>query len=65
MRNWSSYLGCSTSENWVKFGEHCNKIQEDDLMKKGLKDKILKPIIITINPGDSSAYEYDDDDELF
>ncbi|KAF0758903.1 Uncharacterized protein FWK35_00011388 [Aphis craccivora] len=41
----------------AKCGEHCNKIQEDDLVKEGLRDEILEPIIITINPDDISTDE--------
>jgi len=29
---------------------HCEKLQNEDFIKEGLRDKILEPIIITINP---------------
>ncbi|XP_015377861.1 PREDICTED: uncharacterized protein LOC107172100 [Diuraphis noxia] len=54
-----------TTEDWAKCGEHCNKIQEDDLIKECLRDEILEPIIITINPDDSSTDEDDDEDDNF
>lgn len=44
------------TEKWGKCGLHCNKIQEDDSGKEGVKNDILKHIILTINfddcPGD-------------
>ncbi|KAF0768771.1 DDE 3 domain-containing protein [Aphis craccivora] len=30
--------------------EHCEQLQESDFVKEGLRDEILEPIIITINP---------------
>jgi hypothetical protein len=54
-----------TKEVWTKCGEHCNKLQDADFIKEGLKDEILKPIILTINLDDSSTDEDEnDDDEL-
>ncbi|VVC31631.1 Hypothetical protein CINCED_3A002291 [Cinara cedri] len=50
------------TKNWAKCVDHCNKIQEDDLMKEGLRYKILEPIIITINRDDSSTDK--DNDEI-
>lgn len=52
-------LDAVTTEEWAKCGKHCNKIQEDDLLKEVLRDKTLEPIIITINPDDSSIDEND------
>jgi hypothetical protein len=59
----NSALNAVTTEDWAKCGEHCNKNQEDDLIKEGLRDEILEPIIITINPDDSSTDEDDDEDD--
>jgi hypothetical protein len=56
----NSALDAVTTEDWIKCGEHCNKVQENNLMKEGLRDKILEPIIITINPDDSSNDDEDD-----
>ncbi|KAL4104342.1 hypothetical protein QTP88_019643 [Uroleucon formosanum] len=54
-----------TKEVWTKCGEHCNKLQDADFIKEGLRDEILEPIILTINPDDSSTDEDEnDDDEL-
>jgi len=52
-----------TKENWAKCGDHCTKIQDEDLAKEGLRDEILEPIILTINPDDSSSDDDDDDDD--
>ena len=57
-------LDAVTKEDWTRCGEHCIKIQDEDLVKEGLRDEILEPIILTINPDDSSTDE-DDDDDLF
>lgn len=54
-----------TIENWAKCGEHRNKIQEDDLAKEDLRNKILGANIIKINSDDSSTDEDDDDNKLF
>ncbi|KAF0724741.1 DDE 3 domain-containing protein [Aphis craccivora] len=51
-------LNAVTKENWAKCGEHCAKIQDEDLVKEGIRDEILESIILTINPDDSSS---DDD----
>lgn len=56
-------LDAVTKEDWTKCGEHCIKIQDEDLVKESLRDEILEPIILTINPDDSSTDEDDDDDE--
>ncbi|KAL4121281.1 hypothetical protein QTP88_013826 [Uroleucon formosanum] len=54
-----------TKEVWTKCGEHCNKLQDADFIKEGLRNEILEPIILTINPDDSSTDEDEnDDDEL-
>lgn len=58
-------LDAITKEAWAKCGEHCNKLQDEDFVKEGLRDEILEPIILTINPDDSSTDEDEnDDDEL-
>jgi len=56
-------LDAVTKENWAKCGDHCTKIQDEDLAKEGLRDEILEPIILTINPDDSSSDDDDDDDD--
>jgi len=61
----NSALDAVTTEDWAKCGEHYNKIQEDDFVKEGLRDEILEPIIITINPDDISTDEDDDEDDMF
>ncbi|KAF0740956.1 DDE 3 domain-containing protein [Aphis craccivora] len=60
----NSAFDAVTTEDWEKCGDHCNKIQEDDLVKEGLRDEILEPIIMTINPDDSSTDEDDDEDYM-
>ncbi|XP_025191598.1 uncharacterized protein LOC112591881 [Melanaphis sacchari] len=50
-------------EYWAKCGEHCVKIQEEDFAKAGLRDEILEPIILTINPDESSSNEDEDDND--
>lgn len=60
----NSALDAVTTEDWAKCGDHCDKIQEDDLVKEGLRDEILEPIIMTINPDDSSTDEDDDEDDM-
>ncbi|KAF0762228.1 DDE 3 domain-containing protein [Aphis craccivora] len=60
----NSILDAITTEDWAKCGDHCDKIQEDDLVKEGLRDDILEPIIMTINPDDSSTDEEDDEDDM-
>jgi len=60
----NSALDAVTPEHWAKCGEHCDKIQEDDLIKESLRDDILEPIIITINSDDSSTDEEDDEDDV-
>jgi len=50
-------------DNWKKCTEHCHKLQDDDFIKEGLRDEILAPIILTINPDDSS--DSDSDNEEF
>ncbi|KAF0748982.1 DDE 3 domain-containing protein [Aphis craccivora] len=60
----NSALDAVTAEDWAKCGDHCDKIQEDNLVKEGLRDDILEPIIMTINLDDSSTDEYDDEDDM-
>jgi len=55
-----------TKEAWTKCGEHCNKLQDADFIKEGLRDEILEalePIILTINPDDSATDEDENDDD--
>ncbi|KAF0730134.1 DDE 3 domain-containing protein [Aphis craccivora] len=40
-------------ENWKKCTDHCYKLQEKDFIKERLRDEILTPIIMTINPDES------------
>ncbi|KAL5246423.1 hypothetical protein ACI65C_013831 [Semiaphis heraclei] len=42
--------------------KHCHKLQDDDFIKEGLRDEILAPIILTINPDDSSDSDSDNED---
>jgi len=37
-------------------------LQESDFLKEGLRDEILEPIIITINPDETGDSEDDDED---
>ncbi|XP_025200882.1 uncharacterized protein LOC112598574 [Melanaphis sacchari] len=53
-------LDSITTDDWRKCVLHCNKLQDDDFIKEGLRDKILEPIIMTINPDDSSESEDED-----
>jgi len=48
-------------DNWKKCTDHCHKLQDDDFIKEGLRDEILAPIILTINP-DSSDSENDNNE---
>lgn len=52
-----------TPDDWAKCGEHCVKIQEEDHVKAGLRDEILEPITLTINPDESSSSEDEDDED--
>jgi len=56
-----SALDSITTEDWRRCVLHCNKLQDDDFIKEGLRDEILEPIIMTINPDDSSESENEDD----
>jgi len=56
-------LDAVTKENWKKCGEQCIKVQDKDLVKEGLRDKILELIILTVNYDDSSSDDDDDDDD--
>lgn len=53
-------LDSVTVDDWKRCVTHCNKLQDDDYVKEGLRDEILEPIIMTINPEDSSESEDDD-----
>uniref|UniRef100_A0A2S2P977 Tc1-like transposase DDE domain-containing protein n=1 Tax=Schizaphis graminum TaxID=13262 RepID=A0A2S2P977_SCHGA len=52
-----------TLDDWAKHGEDSVKIQEEDFLRAGLRDEILKPIILTFNSDESSLSEDEDDDE--
>jgi len=52
-------LDSVTVENWKKCTDHCHNLQEEDFIKEGLRDEILTPIIMTINPDESSDSESD------
>jgi len=41
---------------------HCEKLQDEDFIKEGLLDEILKPIILTINPDENFEDSAHDDD---
>ena len=53
-----------TVDNWKRCVDHCERLQNEDYIKEGFRDQILEPIILTINPEDSSESE-DDDDSLY
>lgn len=55
-------LDAVTVDNWKKCVSHCEKLQDEDFIKEGLRDEILEPIILTINPDEDS--EDSDDDDL-
>lgn len=50
-----------TLDDWIKSGEYCIKIQED-FVNVELRDEIWEPIIMTINPDESSSSEDENDD---
>ncbi|KAF0745140.1 DDE 3 domain-containing protein [Aphis craccivora] len=54
-------LDSVTVDNWKKCTDHCHNLQED-FIKEGLRDEILTPIILTINPDDSSDGESDNEE---
>ncbi|XP_022172706.1 uncharacterized protein LOC111035407 [Myzus persicae] len=56
-------LGEITKEAWKKCGEHCSKLQDADFVKEVLKDEMLEPIILSINPDESSTDEDENDDD--
>jgi len=51
------------AKDWVIHCEHYIKVQDEDLLKTRLNDDILDPIIMTINPDESSSSEDDDNGE--
>lgn len=53
-------LDAVTVDNWKKCVSHCEKLQDEDFIKEDLRDEILEPIILTINPDEDS-----NDDEHF
>lgn len=46
-----------------KCWKYCVKIEEEDFIVAGLRNKILNPIIFSINPNEKSWSENDDDDD--
>ncbi|XP_060855104.1 uncharacterized protein LOC132946628 [Metopolophium dirhodum] len=55
-------LDAVTVDSWKKCVSHCEKLQEEDFIKEGLRDEILEPIIMTINPDEDSDDSEDEDD---
>ncbi|KAF0706107.1 DDE 3 domain-containing protein [Aphis craccivora] len=55
-------LDAVTVDSWKKCISHCEKFQEEDFIKDGLRDEILEPIIMTINPDEDSDDSEDEDD---
>jgi len=55
-------LDSVTVDNWKKCTDHCYNLQEEDFIKEGLRDEILTPIILTINPDDRSDIESDSEE---
>ncbi|XP_025196189.1 uncharacterized protein LOC112595261 [Melanaphis sacchari] len=53
-----------TVDNWKRCVDHCERLQNEDYIKEGFRDQILEPIILTINPEDSSESENDDDESF-
>jgi len=51
-----------TVDSWKKCVSHCEKLQDEDFIKEGLRDDILEPIIMTINPDEDSDDSEDEDD---
>jgi len=50
-----------TAENWKRCVKHCEKLQDYDFIKEGLRNEILEPIILTINPDEKSDDSEDGD----
>lgn len=50
-------LDAVTIDNWRRCVSHYEKLQENDFIKEGLRDEVLEPIIITINPDTDSESE--------
>jgi transposase len=53
-----------TTENWEKCVRHAEQLQNKDFEKKGFRDCILEPIILTIDPNDSDCSSSKDEDYL-
>lgn len=53
-----------TVDNWKRCVDHREHLQNEDYIKEGFRDQILEPIVLTINPEDSSESEDDDDESL-
>lgn len=51
-----------TVDDWKRCVKQCEQLQKSDYIKEGLRDKILEPIIMTINPDETSDSEDDDKD---
>lgn len=56
-------IDSGTVEDWKRCLEHCEELKHSDFIKEGLRDEILEPIIMTINP-DESTDESDDDEDF-
>lgn len=54
-------LDAVTVDNWKRYASHCEKLQNEDFIKKGLRDEVLEPIIMTFNPDEDSKSEEEDD----
>ncbi|VVC25683.1 Hypothetical protein CINCED_3A009151 [Cinara cedri] len=53
-----------TLDNWKQCVDQCERLQDKDFIKERFRDQILEPIVLTINPEDSSESEDDDDESL-
>lgn len=51
------------ADDWAKCEKYCVKIHEENFVKARLRDEILEPIILTINPDESSTSEDEDEDK--
>lgn len=58
-------LDAVTMDNWKKCVSHCEKLQDQDFIKEGLRDEVLEPIVVTINPDEDSESEEEDDNMNF
>ncbi|VVC33633.1 Hypothetical protein CINCED_3A005862 [Cinara cedri] len=53
-----------TEDNWKRWVDHCEHLQDKDFIKERFWDQILEPIVLKINPENSSESENDDDESL-